>query len=380
MLTGLRKLAASALVLLVAIGTATDGHAQFSTPGAVFAMTNRAGNNEVVAFSRAVDGTLTQAGRYPTRGNGIGVDFDTQGGLLLSSDNRTLYAANPGSDDVTVFSVNGAQLTFLQKVYAGDQPLSVTRSGNLLYVLDGSVAGNQITGFTVAGDGTLTPLPNSTRMLSSPIAVPGEVRFSPDGRALVVTQKVASTIGFTLDVFLVGADGRPSQAVANQSVGTRPFSATFDRDGRLFVVESGLPLMNNTAVSSYSLNVSAGTLSPISQSVKNGQTDGCWVVITNDQQYGYTANFASGTISSFYFGPFGTVRLINGAAGFSGADSQPTDLAFSADNHYLYNLLRGTGGVAAYRVEVNGSLTPLGIFGVGGGLPVRDGASGLAAY
>lgn len=36
--------------------------------GAVFAMTNRAAKNEIVAFARAADGTLTQTGRYSTRG------------------------------------------------------------------------------------------------------------------------------------------------------------------------------------------------------------------------------------------------------------------------------------------------------------------------
>jgi hypothetical protein len=33
----------------------------------------------------------------------------------------------------------------------------------------------------VASDGTLTRLPHSFRLLSSPIAVPGEIKFSPDG-------------------------------------------------------------------------------------------------------------------------------------------------------------------------------------------------------
>ncbi len=380
MLNVTKKLIAGVLVLLGAITAATSSRAQYSTLGAVFAMTNRAASNEVIAFSRASDGTLRQTGRYPTFGNGIGVDFDTQGGLLLSEDHRNLYAANPGSDDVTVFAVNGDRLEAIQKIYAGDEPLSLARFGNLLYVLDGSVAGNQIMGFTVASNGTLTPIANSTRMLSSPIAVPGDVVFSPNGRALIVTQKVASTTGFTLDVFLVGADGRPSQALPNHSVGTRPFAATFNRGGRLFVVESGLPVMNNSAVSSYSLNLSTGALSPDSQSIKDGQTDGCWVVISKDQRHGYTANFLSGTIASFDFGPDGAVHLLNGAAGSAGDKSQPTDLAFSTDNHYLYNLLRGTGGVSAYRVEGNGSLAPLGVFGVGGGLPVGNGASGLAAY
>ncbi len=373
-----RNIPASVLALLVAGGTILIAQAQ--TPGAVFAMTNRAGNNEVIAFSRAVDGTLTQTGRYPTRGNGIGVDFDAQGGLTLSSDHRFLYACNPGSDDVTVFAVNGSALTFLQKVYAGDQPLSIALFGNLAYVMDGSVASTGITGFTVAANGTLTPLPGSTKPTSSPIAVPGEVQFSPDGRVLAVTQKVASTIGPTIDLFKIGPGGLPSDAMPNQSFGMRPFAEAFRSDGRLLVIESGLPVMNNAGVSSYNVNTATGTLSVITGSQKNGQTDGCWIVITGDQRYAYTANFVSGTISSFSLGTDGTVTLMKGAEAFLGAMSQPTDLAFGSGSLYLYNLLRGTGGIAAFRSEANGSLTPLGIFGVGGGLPVADGASGLAAY
>ncbi|MEO7143898.1 MAG: beta-propeller fold lactonase family protein [Bryobacteraceae bacterium] len=355
-------------------------NAQTPAPGAVFAMTNRAGNNEVIAFSRAADGTLTQAARYSTRGNGIGVDFDAQGGLTLSSDRRFLYACNPGSDDVTVFAVNGTALMLLQKVYGGDQPLSITLFGNLAYVLDGSVASTGITGFTVAANGTLTPLPGSTKTTSSPIAVPGDIQFSPDGKVLAVTQKVPSTIGPTIDLFTIGSGGLPSDAIPNQSFGMRPFAETFRNDGRLFVIESGLAIKNNAGVSSYNVNTASGTISVITGSAKNGQTDGCWIVITADQQYAYTANFVSGTISSYLLGAGGTATLINGAAGSPGANSQPTDLAFGAGTRYLYNLLRGTGGIAGFRVEANGSLTPLGIFGVGGGLPVADGASGLAAY
>ena len=377
MLTSFKNRFTSALLLFATVGISQHAHAQTpSAPGAVFAMTNRAANNEVVAFSRATDGTLTQTGRYSTRGNGIGVDFDTQGGLTLSRDHRFLYACNPGSDNVTVFAVNGSTLTFLQKVYAGDQPLSITLYGNLAYVLDGSVAGNGITGFTVAANGTLTPIPNSFKMLSSPIAVPGEVRFSPNGRFLVVTHKVGSA----LDVFKVGANGLVSDPTPYPSFGPRPFAVAFQNNGRLFVLESGLPMMNNTGVSSYNVNSSSGAPSVITGSSKNGQTDGCWIVITNDQKYAYTANFVDGTISSYVLGANGTAALMSPVAGFPGANSQPTDLAFSADSRYLYDLLRGTGGVAGYRVESNGSLTPLSIFGVGGGLPVADGASGLAAY
>ncbi len=354
--------------------TAANGDA--GSTGAVFAMTNRARNNEVVAFKRAADGTLTQTNRYSTGGNGIGVDFDTQDGLTLSNDHRFLYACSPGSDNVTVFAVNGDRLRLLQRVYGGDQPLSIALSGNLAYVLDGSVAGNGVTGFTVQADGTLKAIPDSFKCLSSPIAVPGDVKFTPDGETLVVTGKVGSI----LDVFKVKSDGLLRGPVQNQSFGRRPFSEAFRKDGRLLVIESGLPIPNNAGVSSYNLDQASGKLSVITGSEKNGQEDGCWIVITDDQKYAYTANFASGTISSYQLGANGSVALINGAAAFSGIDSQPTDLAFSSDATYLYNLLRGTGGVAAYRVRADGSLASLGVFGVGQALPIADGASGLAAY
>jgi 6-phosphogluconolactonase (cycloisomerase 2 family) len=167
--------------------------------------------------------------------------------------------------------------------------------------------------------------------------------------------------------------------VQNPSAGRRPFAEAFRKDGRLLVVESGLPIEHNSAVSSYDLDTAVG-LSVITASEKNGQTDSCWIVITNDQKYAFTASFASGTISSYLLRDNGRVDLLNGAAAFTGINSQPTDLALSTGSAYLYNLLRGTGGVAAFRVNADGSLAGLGIFGVGQGLPVANGASGLAAY
>ncbi len=350
--------------------------------GAVFAMTNATEANEIVVYRRAGDGTLERLNRnVPTRGLGIGVDTDTQGPLRLSSDNRFLYAVNPGSDNITVFEVNGTRLKFLQLIYAGDQPLSLTLTDDLLYVLNGSVAGNGIRGFRRAADGTLTPLSGSFRELSSPIAVPGEVRFSPDGRVILVTQKTTNVLltpQNAIDGFTIGDDGYASaMPVRNASFGLRPFSLAFRGDNRLVVVESFNAAPNLAAASSYLLSPDA-TISVISGSVQNGQTDICWVVISNDGRFAFTANFGSGTISTYAFSPAGTLSLINGAAGFSGAMSQPVDLSLSADGRFLYNLLRGTGAVAAFRIEPNGSLTSLGI--VAGGLPVANGASGLASY
>jgi DNA-binding beta-propeller fold protein YncE len=112
--------------------------------------------------------------------------------------------------------------------------------------------------------------------------------------------------------------------------------------------------------------------------VPNGQTDVCWVLITNDGRYVFAANFGSGTISSYSLAPSGTLTLINGVAASLGEMSQPVDIDLSADGRYLYQLLRGTGAVSALRIDEGGRLTLLQT--LVGGLPVADGASGIAAY
>jgi 6-phosphogluconolactonase (cycloisomerase 2 family) len=91
------------------------------------------------------------------------------------------------------------------------------------------------------------------------------------------------------------------------------------------------------------------------------------------------ANFGSGTISSYKFTKTGAVRLLDGKAALLGITSQPVDLDLAAKSQYVYLLLRGTGGVAAFKVHDDGSLTRRGPI-VTGGLPVADGASGLAVY
>ncbi len=364
-------------------GESVAARAGAQNSGAAFAMTNVSTGNRIITYRRGPMGALTRVGSVPTRGTGIGTDLDTQGALQLSSDHRFLYAANAGSDSISVFSVRGTSLTFQQKIYAGDLPNSLTLNGNLLYVLDGSVAGNGILGFRIAPDGTLSPLRGSFRLLSSPIAVPGQIQFSPDGRLILVTQKTTNVTlspRNAIDVFRVRNNGRTSAVPRRAaSFGLRPFSLAFRNNHRLLVVESFNAAPRRSAVSSYRVaKTGALDVNVTSGSVPNRQTDSCWIVITRDGRYAYTANFGSGTISSYGIEDGGEVRLIEGNAAFLGIDSQPVDLALRPNSRHLYMLLRGTGGVATFRVRDDGGLIPRGV--VTGGLPVADGASGLAVY
>ena len=347
----------------------------------VFAMSNVTAANRIFVYRRSDDGQLSRVGNVRTRGLGIGTDTDTQGPLRLGPDNRFLYAVNAGSDDISVFAVDGTHLHFVQKIYAGDEPLSLTLHGDLLYVLNGSVAGNGIRGFKVANNGRLTALPDSFRALSSPIAVPGGIDFSPDGKFILVTHKATNVLltpMHAIDGFTVGADGYASATpVANASFGVRPFSLAFRNDGKVIAVESFNAAPNRSAASSYNSFPDA-RLNVISGSVPNNQTDTCWVVVSKDQRFAFTANFGSGTISSYRIDPSGAIALLAGVAASTGITSQPVDLALSADGKFLFLLLRGLGGVASFQIEANGTLTPRGV--VVGGLPVNDGASGLVAY
>ncbi|KAJ0422299.1 hypothetical protein BJY00DRAFT_311362 [Aspergillus carlsbadensis] len=239
----------------------------YSALGAAFALTNAPEDNQVIAFSRGATGELTQTGAYSTGGRGIGVDFDTQGGLQLSPDHRFLYAVSPADDKISVFAVNESYLERVQVIYAGDQPLAVTLNadGNLAYVLDGSVASTGSFGFHVNNKtGLLTPINNATIPISIPIGVPGTVLFSPDGKSVAVTSKVGSLI----DVFSIDDTGLATGPVSTiVSSGLRPFGAVYRDDGILFVVESGLPVLTNTAVSTYRLdNATSTSLSALTPS------------------------------------------------------------------------------------------------------------------
>ncbi|HEY0378368.1 MAG TPA: beta-propeller fold lactonase family protein [Pyrinomonadaceae bacterium] len=353
--------------------------AQNLKSGAVYVLTNQAGNNAVAAFHRAADGTLTLAGMFPTGGSGDPVaepgdpptdPLASQGALILSGNNQLLFAVNAGSNEISVLAVGQKGLTLADKVSSGGvRPISLTLNGNFLYVLNEKGTPN-ITGFTVSNKGKLTPRAGSTRPLSGGAAAdPAEVRFSPDGGLLVVTEKDTNQI----DVYTVGANGLASAPVAHSSNGMTPFGFDFDSRGHLIVSEAFGGAPNQAAVSSYTASPS-GSLSVVSGSVRDFQTATCWIVIAGGGRYVYTSNTGSGAVSSYRLGANGALALLNSVAASTGPNSFPIDMALDNSSRYLYVHAAGLQSVAAFRVESNGSLTSI---SVTGGLPF--GAQGIAA-
>ena len=279
-----------------------------------------------MAFDRAPDGTLMPAGTFLTGGSGNPVaqpgdppadPLASQGALILSDDNRLLFAGNAGSNEVSVFSIRKNSLSLVDKVSSGGvRPISLTAHENLLYVLNEGGTPN-ITGFTIGDTGELTPLPGSTRPLTAGSAAdPAEVSFNVDGTLLVVTEKAANLI----DVYVVGADGVAGPPVPNPSSGTTPFGFAFDQRNHLIVSEAFGGAPNVSAVSSYAATPS-GLLDAISESIPDFQTAACWIVITNGGRYVYTSNTGSGSVSSYILASSGDLTLLSSVAVNLGAGS-----------------------------------------------------------
>ncbi|MDN5869568.1 MAG: lactonase family protein [Nitrococcus sp.] len=417
-----RHIATAAMALAIAgCGAgADDGPATLDSllDGAVFAMSNAVSNNEVVAYTRGEDGTLTQVGVFPTNGSGSGSGSfeDSANGLVLAtrdgeiapnnlvepeSGNQFLFVTSAGSNNITVFEVADRSLNLVDlQPSGGEKPVSITVNDGLVYVLnsgeftdslfdaEGNIIVNcttgelpTVTGFTVDSAGELTPIPNSERQLSGvPISGCAQISFSPNGNTLVVTERLAQPDSLNqqtndnerLDdegvivTFQVEDDGTLRNKRLIDATGQGPFGFTFALNGNLITTEQfdGPNGPGRGAATSYVPKPGVpGALLRASPSAPSGGTDTCWIVLTDDQTVGYaTSFFQDGRISSYLFDEIGLVRIISKVVtGSPDAQNDPvamgaSDLALSRDSEFLYQLNSINGTINTFRVTDDGGL------------------------
>src|SRR5438132_11721 len=146
-------------------------------------------------------------------------------------------------------------------------------------------------GSGVGPDGALAAIPGSTRVLSGAGVGPAQVAFSPDGLWLIVTEKTTNL----LDVYAVGPDGVVTGRTSYASAGGTPFGFAFGHRDELFVSEAV------GSASSYVLGVSGG-VAAVSGAVATHQGAPCWLVVTKDGRFAYTANAQGASIAGFAVG------------------------------------------------------------------------------
>jgi 6-phosphogluconolactonase len=335
-------------------------HHESPIVGHAYVNDNTATSNTVAGFARHADGSLTpiSGSPFPVGGAGLGAGLPSQGAIQLSSDGHYLLAVDAASNQISVsrLDFNGVPQPVGGPVPSGgSEPLSIAVSGDLVYVANAGASAPNVTGFTLAPNGVLSPLPSSTVPLPAGSG-PDDVLIDPRGRKLVVDLDNTSSIAsfhVRQNGLLVAAPGSP---LAAQGAG--PFGAEFrpSNPSQLFVSNAHGGAGNGT-VSAF-LVAGTGQLAPIGSSpFADLQTAPCWVEISHDGQFLFTVNTGSGEISSYAINPDGSLVLL-GSTPFGLAGAGAVDARLSPDGKTL--LVNGSkANVIASFAVTGGSLTEL---------------------
>jgi 6-phosphogluconolactonase (cycloisomerase 2 family) len=334
----------------------------------IYIMSNEVSSNVLLEYKRSSNGYLVFHTSYTTGGTGTGGGLGNQGAVIYTEDEEAVLNVNPGSNSISSFKVTGNGLLLKSTVASGGmRPVSIAQHDDIVYVLNAGGNGN-ISGFRLGNNKKLTPIPNSTRPLSSNASGAAEISFVRDGRVLVITEKATNKI----ITYTVNEYGIPGAMHSITSSSTTPFGFAPAVNGNVFVSEAVGGAPGASVLSSYHIN-SNGAISLINGSVGAGQSAACWVVITNNGKYAYTTNTASNNLTNFNVNTNTGSISVNTAIA---ATSQigPIDADLSNNSKYLYVLNGGSHSISAYAVSNNGSLTNIQTVT---GLPAS--ANGLAA-
>jgi 6-phosphogluconolactonase len=333
--------------------------------GKLFISSNSPAGNEVLTYERSPSGPATLLSRTLTQGVGTGAGLGSQGAVTLSSNGRFLFVVNAASNTVSTFAVRPAGLVLKSVVDSGGlTPTSVAESHGLVYVLNAGGSGG-VVGFRNHG-GNLRPITGAAGTLSANGGTaPAQLGFSEDGDVLVVAERNTQR----LTSFLVQRDGTLSAKTVTPSSGAVPFGFAFTRRDTLVVSEAA-----GSAVSSYRFNDRSATPVVVTASLANGQGAACWIAVTPDGKFAFSANAATSSVSSYAVARNGQLALVAGAAGSTGTGTGALDMAVSPGGRQLAVFANRGLRIVSFTITSTGTLVPLGSVG---GMPA--GSAGLAA-
>jgi hypothetical protein len=172
---------------------------------------------------------------------------------------------------------------------------------------------------------------------SSPSACPGRGSGSPRLRGLTIS--------------LLGC-GRGASATGDG----RSISRSQPRPGRTPYPPRTVPTIGEGAARQPSHR-----LSLVSGSVGDTRSEVCWAAISPDSRHVYVINFGDGTVSSSTIAVDGRLELLQPVAATTVAGQKGVrDEAMSRDGRYLFALHADVQQLFGWRVQQDGSLTPLG--------------------
>jgi len=340
------------------------------------------GSNTVSGFSVASNGTLTPVPGSPFATGGTGPpvsQYIASNVVAVSTLGNFLFASNGGSNDVSVFSINASTGT-LSLVAGSPFPtggsaflgiaLSATPDDKFLIAANSGSVGSggftkfNLTVFSIASSGALTPIPGSP---FSTLASPDGIKVSPDGKFLAVAENVGSGIAIgtnQVEMFngsLTSLGAFPgSSGIGNGLAGVDINCAS----SLLYGGESTLlssTLVGNTVVDGYSI-ASNGILTPLPGSPfepgvgKNSNV----VLLSPDDKTLFVSNQSSNTITVFTVASNGILSLVSGSPfPMNGSMPFPLTMATSQDGTLLYvaDDFTANPSVSVFSVASGGALT-----------------------
>ena len=272
---------------------------------------------------------------------------------------------NVASGDVSVFALGERALELTKTVPVGPAPKSVAEHDGLVFVLTTGDAA--IHGFRLV-DGDLVPVDGGMRSLSTPDGA--QIGFTPDGRALIATERGADK----LSAFAVGMDGMLGEPRTIDSQGATPYGFAISSNGTLVVTEAFGAQKGAAAASSY--RVDGDAITPKTGSVGNMRSEICWAVISERRPVRVHRR-TSPTAPCRATGSTwtGSLTLEDATAGVT-EDGRVglRDEDLSDDGRFLYAIDTDQGEIAGWAVDEGGSLSTIGPWS---GVPTT--VAGLAA-
>ena len=360
--TILAAVGASAFLLSLSLTASAHGRSNMDLRRhGVFVLGNDPEVNSVLSFALD-DGELTQVGTVETAGKGGA--GGNQGALALDQERGVLFAVNAGSHTITSFDVERRELDLQGITDAeGLGPMSIatcTPAGHnrkpLVYVLNED--SRSIAGFSLDRRNRLEFLPGSVQSISNTASAAAQILFDNTcSLVAVVERNPASFMLYRLD-----RNGVAGTGVNVPSLSVGQLGSAITRNNQLFVSETGA-----SAASSFGFDLFRPSLTPITQSLANGQAGSCWAVATErtfrcddgrrDCTLGYVMNVGTANITSYSVAANGALSLRESVAQSSLGSA--FDGALAGDDRYLVVQSRVSTEERAlnlYGIEKDGSL------------------------
>jgi hypothetical protein len=390
---------------------------QMNAAGHLYIQTNEF-QNRVIHYLRSPDGTVTESERVPTGGAGSGGynpivnrestpnPFEGARSVILSPDNRRLFATNAGDNSVSSFAIGeDGRLALIDAKRTGNvvagrsgsaKSLQYDADTGTLYVCH-ALGPDHVRLISVDSEGRLTARPEryTVNTEDKPDRVATMVALSPDSKFLIVgttfdepakpnpdgspilwvsrngdaPHSVASNAPDPdgLVVFPVNGHGALGEPLFQDGGGASPWFPLFlNHRPHQFIIGYAVADGLSLATLDSDGTVSTGPVVQIDTSAGK-PTELCWLSITPDDRtvfathfgYSYITTFRlDGNVLSVAKDPAcpkvpgdGRFRALNGTV-----TSGPSDNWLSPDGDYLYQIYGNASKLVGYAVRDDGGL------------------------